>query len=69
MNRREYCQTIRALGLSQIAAGRLLDNASPRQSQRWASGDAPIPTAVAILLRALCDGKLTVKDVEGYHAN
>ena len=67
MTSTQYRKLIGQLGLSQIAAGRLLDRASPRQSQRWASGDAPIPTAVAIVLRALRDGKLTKQDIERYH--
>lgn len=48
----EYEAAIGRLGLTQEAAGTFLGVAG-RTSRRWVSGDAPIPEAVALLLRVM----------------
>ena len=52
MTPREYMHTIELLGLSQLAAGRFL-GVSGRTSRRYATGDAMVPAAHALLLRAM----------------
>jgi DNA-binding transcriptional regulator YiaG len=45
----EYLEAIKALGLSQIAAGRLLQ-VSSRTAQNWAAGGVKGPAAVILRL-------------------
>jgi len=52
MTPRQYAHTLELLGLSQLAAGRYL-GVSGRTSRRYCTGDAAIPPAHALLLRAL----------------
>ena len=54
------------LKLSQLGAARLL-KADERTARRWALGERSIPVAVAVLLRLLISGKITVADVEAAH--
>lgn len=56
----EYQDHIAKLGLSQSAAGRFLQ-ASPRSSRRWVI-DGP-PPMVAVILRMMVEGGLTVEYV------
>jgi hypothetical protein len=51
MSPKEYRETIKALGMSQSAAGRFL-GLSARTSRRYARGQAEIPAAHVLLLRA-----------------
>jgi hypothetical protein len=51
MSPRAYGRAIRALGLNQASAGRYL-GVSARTSRRYLSGDAMIPAAQVLLLRA-----------------
>lgn len=48
----EYREAIEALGLSQVAAAKLL-GVDDRTSRRWASGDREIPPPAARFLRYL----------------
>lgn len=48
----EYRTAIEALGLSQIAAARLL-GVDPRTSRKWACGERDIPEPAARFLRYL----------------
>ena len=48
----EYRETIESLGLSQMAAARLL-GVDGRTSRRWVSGERPIPPPVQRFLRFL----------------
>jgi hypothetical protein len=48
----EYLVTLHKLGLSAAAAGRYL-GVSARTSRRYANGEADVPEAVVLLLRAL----------------
>jgi DNA-binding transcriptional regulator YiaG len=57
-----YRATIDRLNLSQVGAARLF-KVDDRTSRRWASGDAPVPEAVAKLLRLMEAGALTVEQV------
>ncbi len=58
----QYRDAIARLGLSQVAAGNLLCG-NPRTSRRWASGESPIPQAVALLLRLMVRLKINPEDV------
>jgi hypothetical protein len=60
---RQYTEAIARLDLSQERAG-LFFGYSARQGQRWAAGDAPLPVAVAMVLRLLLDGTLSRRQVE-----
>ena len=48
----EYRETIETLGLSQLAAARLL-GVDGRTSRRWVSGERPIPPPAERFLRYL----------------
>lgn len=48
----EYRLTLKSLGLSQVAAARLL-GVDARTSRRWALGEVSIPRAVELLLRRM----------------
>jgi hypothetical protein len=52
------------LKLSQLGAGRLFGAESERTPRRWASGERSVPTSVAILLRLMIAGKVSVEDVQ-----
>lgn len=57
----QYCEAIKSLGLSQVAAGKFL-KASPRSSRRW-TVDGPPPMPAMILMLVIKTG-LSVADVE-----
>lgn len=63
MTANQFRTAIDKLGLSQVGAARLV-GADPRTGRRWALGERPVPGCVAILLRLLLKGKITIKDVE-----
>lgn len=63
MTANQYRSALSRLGLTQVGAARLF-SAGERTSRRWASGEADVPRSVAILLRLLLAGKITVKDIE-----
>lgn len=48
----EYRATLAALGLTQVAGGKLL-GVTTRTSQRWASGEREVPAPAARFLRLL----------------
>ncbi len=58
-----FRETLAGLGLSQARLGRLLgvDKMTP---SRWATGDAPIPRAVELLLWAMAEGGVTLAELE-----
>ena len=58
MTPNEYRETIEKLGLSQIAAARLL-GVDERTSRRWASGERDIPPPAVRFLRYLIATKKT----------
>lgn len=63
MNHNEYRAVIAQLGLSQLRAAAWL-GLSPRQGQRYASGEAEIPEPVAKLLRLLIRLEMPPDDVQ-----
>lgn len=63
MTPNQYRVAIKRLDLSQVGAARLV-GADPRTGRRWALGERPIPDCVAILLKLLLAGKITVADIE-----
>jgi hypothetical protein len=52
MRHNEYRDAIAALNLTQVAAARFV-KVDERTSRRWATGEIPIPHAVALLLRVM----------------
>lgn len=62
---KQFQSAIDRLGLSQVGAARLV-GADPRTARKWAAGDNAVPECVAILLRLLLAGKITVADVEAH---
>ena len=63
MTPNQFRAALDKLGLSQLGAARLFGTGE-RTPRRWASGDAEIPEAVAILLRLMLAGKITADDIE-----
>lgn len=62
MTPNQFRAAIDRLDLSQVAAAKLV-GADPRTARRWALGERDVPECVAILLRLLVAGKITVEDV------
>ena len=62
MTPKQYKTAIEHLDLSQERAG-VFFGYSTRQGQRWALGEAPIPVAVAKLLRLMLKLDLKPEDV------
>ena len=52
MNPDEFRQALERLGLTQVAAARLLC-VEDRTARRWASGATSIPPSIALLLRLI----------------
>lgn len=63
MTANQFRSAIDRIGLSQVGAARLV-GADPRTGRRWALDERPVPECVAILLRLLVKGKITIADVE-----
>ena len=59
----QYRKALETLGLSQQAAADLI-GFGRRTSQGYALGEYPVHSAVAILLRLLLKGTITIRDVE-----
>lgn len=65
MTANQFRAAIKRLGISQRALVRKLRLAkSERTARRWALGEAEVPECVAILLRLMLAGKITIEDVE-----
>lgn len=60
MTLEEYRAAIAALGLSQVAAARLL-GVDPRTSRKWATGERDIPEPAARMLRLMIAAKISPK--------
>ena len=58
MTPHQFQRAIDYLGMSQAGPGRFL-GVSERTAYRYASGNAKIPTAAALLLRAMVDPSMT----------
>ncbi len=63
MTANQFRSAISRLDLSQVGAARLV-GADPRTGRRWALSERPVPECVAILLRLLLSGKITIADIE-----
>lgn len=61
-----FIGALNRLKLSQEHLRRILELDKSTVS-RWATGDSRVPTAVAYLLTACINGKLTVADLERMH--
>jgi len=64
MTAAQFRAALSRLQLSQLGAGRLFGAESDRTPRRWASGERSVPEPVAILLRLMITGKVSVEDVE-----
>ena len=62
----EYRKALSKLGLSQEGAARYL-GIGKRTSQAYALEELPVPDGVAVILRLLVSGKVTLEDVEAAH--
>jgi hypothetical protein len=62
MTATQYRAALAELALSQSAAARLF-GAAGRTSRRWAWGERAVPPTVAILLRLMLDGHLTIEQI------
>ena len=58
----DFRATLDRLGLSQLAAARLL-RVTGRVVRMWVAGDRPVPFLVARVLTLLASGKLTPDDL------
>ena len=63
MTANQFRAALRRLALSQGGAARLV-GADERTGRRWALGERSVPDCVAILLKLLIAGKITIQDVE-----
>lgn len=63
MTANQFRTAIKRLSLSQAGAAALV-GADPRTGRRWALGERPVPGCVAILLRLLLMGKVSMDDIE-----
>lgn len=63
MSPHQYRAALAKLDISQVKAAHLL-GVDPRTSRAWALEQARIPESVAIVLRLMVKGKITVDDVE-----
>ena len=60
---RQFKAALKTLGLSQGRAAKLC-GVHPRSAKRWAGGQRKVPAPVAIILRLLLAGELTVQQLE-----
>lgn len=67
MTANQFRAALGRLDLSQAGAANLV-GADPRTGRRWALGERQVPECVAILLRLLLAGKITIEDVDGARA-
>lgn len=66
MTANQYRTALAKLGLSQEGAAAPL-GIGKRTSQGYALGECPVPPTIAILLRLLVAGKVSIKDIEAAH--
>jgi plasmid maintenance system antidote protein VapI len=64
MTPKQFKDTLHRLDISQVEAARLV-GVNPRTARHWIAGDRSVHPAVAILLRLLTQGKITIEDIEG----
>lgn len=63
MTPRQFQSAIDRLGLSQVKAAKLVE-VDPRTARKWVQGVNRVPECVAILLRLMLAGKVTIEDIE-----
>ena len=63
MTPEQFRDTLGALGITQARLGRLL-SLDKNTANRWATGSTEVPQAVAVLLRLVAAGRLTVDDLD-----
>lgn len=66
MTAKQFSAALDRLGLSQLGAARIF-KANGRTARRWALGERSVPEPVAILLRLMLAGKISVADIESAH--
>ena len=59
----EYRDALRRLDLTQVRAA-LLFGVNERTSRSWACDQNDVPSGIAILLKLLCAGIITIADIE-----
>lgn len=59
----DFRATMAALGISQARLNRLL-KLDKNTANRWSTGLAPVPQAVALLLTLIALGRVTMADIE-----
>ena len=67
MTPRQFKAALKTLGLSQGRVAKLC-GLHPRSAKRWAGGQRKVPEPVAIILRLLLAGALTVEQLESVSA-
>lgn len=63
MTANQFRTALSRLELSQLGAARLF-GADGRTARRWALGERAVPPCIAILLKLMLAGKVTVADIE-----
>ena len=63
MSTEAYLAALRALGVSNIAAGQVF-GLSPRQAQRLAAGETPVSKPIAKLIKLALEKGLTAAEIE-----
>lgn len=58
MTAKEYCNTLKNMGLRQVDMAWIM-GVTQRQSRRWAKGTSPVPRPAILLLVALHQGRIT----------
>ena len=66
MTANQFRQALDRLGFSQLGAARLFKS-NDRTVRRWAIGERAVPVTVAIMLKLMLAGKITVADIENAH--
>lgn len=64
MTANQFRAALDRLDLSQVGAARLFGYADGRAVRRYVSGERTVPEPVAILLRLMLAGKITVDDID-----
>ena len=66
MTANQFRQALDRLELSQLGAARLFKS-NDRTVRRWAIGERAVPVTVAIMLKLILAGKITIADIENAH--
>lgn len=66
MTANQFRSALDRLNLTQVGAASLF-KADGRTARRWALGERTVPECVAIVLRLMLKGKLTIADIKAAH--